>query len=100
MLGAAKTALIAAQEPPAIPSFQRGGIATAGTTALVGEEGPELVQFSRSARVIPSRETNQMTGRPIKIINNFTGPINSELDLQKAGNIFGEQLRRKLRGAS
>lgn len=36
-----------------IPGIQHGGIITRGGPAVVGEKGPELVDFERGARVIP-----------------------------------------------
>lgn len=49
---------------PAIfgPGKARGGPAVAGDTALVGENGPELVTFGRSGHVIPTERIINRTG--------------------------------------
>ncbi|MFJ9315767.1 hypothetical protein ACIRN4_16375 [Pimelobacter simplex] len=44
-----------------IPAFARGGIAPGGT-ALVGEEGPELVDLPRGSRVTPHRASMARLG--------------------------------------
>lgn len=44
-----------------IPAFARGGIAPGGT-ALVGEEGPELVDLPRGSRVTPNRASMARLG--------------------------------------
>ena len=42
-----------------VPAYARGGY-HAGGWALVGEEGPEFVQFERPARIYNTRETQAM----------------------------------------
>ncbi|NHZ84321.1 MAG: phage tail tape measure protein [Planctomycetia bacterium] len=69
-LGAVQLALIAKQEPPAIPAFAEGTLSAPGGIALVGDEGPELVNLPRGSRVYNNTETNE-------IMNNTT-PINIE----------------------
>lgn len=44
-----------------IPGFAAGGLAGPGP-AIVGEEGPELVNFGRTSRVFPADETSSMLG--------------------------------------
>lgn len=39
---------------PRVPGFARGGVALRGGLAMVGEEGPELVNLPTGARVIPN----------------------------------------------
>lgn len=59
-------------EPPALPmgkkgtvrAFAKGGYAAPGW-AMVGEEGPELVNFSKPGRVYTAGETAQALGSPM-----------------------------------
>jgi hypothetical protein len=43
--------------------FARGGMPPLNTPVMVGEEGPELVSFSRPATITPANETQQMLNR-------------------------------------
>jgi hypothetical protein len=52
-----------------IPGIATGGTITAGGMALVGEEGPELVNLPRGASVIPSIPSRKMMGGGQTIIN-------------------------------
>lgn len=45
-----------------VPGIATGGTITAGGMALVGEEGPELVNLPRGASVIPSIPSRKMMG--------------------------------------
>src|SRR5690606_1877150 len=47
---------------PTIPQFAKGGLAQRGW-ALVGEEGPELVNFTNPGRVYTAAETQRMLGQ-------------------------------------
>ena len=47
---------------PTIPAFAKGGLARPGW-ALVGEEGPELVNFTSPGRVYTAGETQRMLGQ-------------------------------------
>lgn len=42
---------------PDLPAFARGGRYPTGRTLLVGEEGPELVEFDKPGRILDSAET-------------------------------------------
>lgn len=53
--------------PDALRGFARGGYATPGW-ALVGEEGPELVNFSEPARVYTTAETRTALGGTLDAI--------------------------------
>lgn len=44
--------------------FAKGGRAKAGQTALVGEEGPELVKFGSSSRIFSNKDTQDMLSIP------------------------------------
>lgn len=49
-----------------------GGSATAGTSYLIGEEGPELFTPGRSGWITPANQTRQMmSGQQIQVVNNF-----------------------------
>lgn len=58
---------------------------------LVGEQGPELVNFGSPSMVVPNNETQSMLGGQMNFY--FTGPINSDIDLQKAAVYFGRQMQ-------
>lgn len=62
-----------------IPEFARGTDFAPGGIALVGEEGPELVNLPRGSRVNTASETRDMLGGETKIeVNqNFYGPNTS-----------------------
>lgn len=47
---------------PSIPGFAQGTLFAPGGPALVGEEGPEIVQLPRGARVFDAPATRQMLG--------------------------------------
>lgn len=49
---------------PTIPAFAKGGVARPGW-ALVGEEGPELVNFTNPGRVYTAAETQAMLGQGV-----------------------------------
>jgi len=58
---------------------------------LVGEQGPEIVNFGSPSMVVPNNETQSMLGGQMNFY--FTGPINSDIDLQKAAVYFGRQMQ-------
>lgn len=52
-----------------IPAFRRGGTSRGGT-ALVGEEGPELVDLPAGARVTPHRQSMARLGGTTVVVHN------------------------------
>ena len=48
--------------PGGIGTFASGGNFKAGQTAIVGEQGPELVRFGSAGRVYNNNETKSMLG--------------------------------------
>lgn len=60
-----------------VTAFANGGRFSAGQTALVGENGPELVKFGNSGRVFNNRQTNSMMSGGIENVKvevvNHTG---------------------------
>ncbi len=56
--GAAQVAIIASAKPPA--ERQQGGQFHAGQQLLVGEQGPELVEFGAGGRIASAQETRQI----------------------------------------
>lgn len=58
-----------------VPHFAQGGFAAAGTYAMVGEQGPEMVRFGTGGQVYTAQQTKQMMsgaqGQDISI--NFYG---------------------------
>lgn len=77
-----------------IPAFAKGTDFAPGGMALVGEEGPELVNLPRGSKVFTAAQTNKMIGVPEfnfgrinaaaspitnNTINNFSGGNNSEI---------------------
>lgn len=91
-LGAIQIAAIIA-EP--IPQFADGGVAHG--LSLVGEQGPELVNFGSPSRVFTNDETNSMLGG-FNMQITFTGPINSEVDIEAAMQKAGRRLQNTMRG--
>ncbi len=76
--GAQISAILSAQPPSA---RQQGGQFQSGQRLLVGEQGPELVEFGSGGRIANSNETSKMTDRStppapeIIIINQTTEEI-------------------------
>lgn len=52
--------------PGGIGTFASGGNFKAGQTAIVGEQGPELVRFGSAGRVYNNNETKSMLGNSIE----------------------------------
>lgn len=57
--GAVQIATIASQQPPS--ARQQGGQFQAGQQLLVGEAGPEIVEFNQGGRVATATDTTRMT---------------------------------------
>lgn len=74
--------------------FASGGIAPAGMT-LVGENGPELLQFNSSHRIYTSSQTRKMIGGEgaSKVTVNIINQSGQQLDSQQQETKFdGEQM--------
>ncbi len=91
-IGAAQIAAIAA-EP--IPEFAAGGDFSPGL-ALVGERGPEVVEFGQSGRVFNADDTRKMLSGGNSITNNFN--INQDIDMELAMRKLGQQQLKTSRG--
>ena len=50
-----------------IPGFANGGDVAAGTTAWVGERGPELVRFGSAAHVTPNHKLGNASTEPTQM---------------------------------
>lgn len=95
--GAIQIATIASQPTP---EFAAGtGMGTYQGLALVGERGPELVNFGQPAQIFPADQTAGMLGGGIRQENNFYGDINSEIDLDRASAQQARKLRTLLRAS-
>jgi hypothetical protein len=93
-LGAAQTSLIASQP---MPAFQMGGVGSG--LALVGEEGPELVNLGSTSRIFPADETAAIRGGAGVTQNiTFTGDVNSDVDIERTMELAGASLENKLVG--
>lgn len=67
---------------PTIPMLARGTNFFKGGYAIVGEQGPELVELPRGSKVYPNRQTQNMLGSTIAInIQNMT--VRDDSDIQK-----------------
>jgi TP901 family phage tail tape measure protein len=75
-----------------VPEKAEGGQASGLT--LVGERGPELVDFRSPAQVFSNEDSREILGGG-DIIINFNGPLNSELDLKRAGEYLGRELQAR-----
>jgi hypothetical protein len=95
-LGAVQVGLIASQP---MPAFASGGLAQPGL-ALVGERGPEVVQFERSARVYSNEDSRAMFGGSGPQMNNYFGDVHNDTDTDRASAIIAAQYRAMLRGAA
>ena len=76
--------------------FASGGLALPGL-AMVGEEGPELVEFTRPARVIPAGRTRQMLSGASAASGVATAP--TVIEIRSDGGRMGELLLQVLREA-
>jgi tape measure domain-containing protein len=95
--GAVQIGTIASQPTP---EFAGGtGMGTYQGLALVGERGPELVNFGQPAQIFPADQTSGMLGGGIRQENNFYGDINSEIDLDRASAQQARKLRTLLRAS-
>lgn len=81
--GAAQVAVIASAPSPS--ARQQGGQFQAGQQLLIGEQGPELVEFGTGGRIADARETSRITGdkppMPEIVIINQTSEEISEPDV-------------------
>lgn len=94
-LGAVQIGIIASQP---IPQFQEGGQVQPGF-ALVGEEGPELVEFGSPAQITPAAETREILGAKETVINN-TFNISNDVDAELAARELGRRYEDTLRAFS
>ncbi|MDR9795214.1 replication protein [Aeribacillus pallidus] len=67
---------------PKIPMLAKGTNFFQGGYAIVGEQGPELVQLPRGSKVYPNRETEELLRNPILITGN-TFVVREENDIKK-----------------
>jgi TP901 family phage tail tape measure protein len=79
-----------------IKSFEGGGIAQPGL-ALVGEQGPELVNLGSTSRIFPADETRGLVGGGVTMKIIFTGPVNSDIDLERTMMKAGRKIEQRLR---
>ncbi|HEX3046217.1 MAG TPA: hypothetical protein VHY08_15785, partial [Bacillota bacterium] len=86
-MGAAQIALISAQPLPALAS---GGVITSSGMALVGEQGPELVNLPQAASVIP-------LNRPELSVAGLGGYGTANITLEIDGRALVKQLGTPLR---
>jgi Fe2+ transport system protein B len=75
-MGATQVGLILAQP---VPEFAEGGIADG--LALVGEAGPELVDFRSPARVYNNSQTNNLLSPSVNMSNTFIVRDSKDIDL-------------------
>lgn len=73
-LTAAQVAAIASEPEPAIPAFASGTMSAPGGPALVGEEGPEIVNIPRGSQVLTADETRGVLGGNTFNIENVNLP--------------------------
>lgn len=92
IMGAAQTALIAAQP---LPGFQRGGRMEEGEPGVVGERGPEIFAPERPGTIIPIRE--RALGA-LGSVNLSFAPVFylTSLDPQTARDVVREQVGPEL----
>lgn len=88
---------------PEIPKLAKGTNYFAGGIALVGEQGPELVQMPRGSKVIPTPKTEQIINNSNSRSNNVTVNVQKfaeqivvreEADIDKIANAFVSKLQK------
>jgi len=96
-MGIAQTSLVAQQQ--FVPEYAEGTDYHSGGMALVGEEGPELVNLPRGTSVIPNDITeNMMAGKGIEI--NINNPVvRQDSDINRIANAVSQVLGRQLQVA-
>ena len=95
--GAIQIGTIASQPTPEFASGT--GMGTYSGLALVGEKGPELVNFGRPAQIFSNQDTERAIGGGIRQENNFYGDINSDIDLDRASAQQARKLKTLLRAS-
>ena len=69
--------------PASLPRFEHGGLLVGGRDAIVGEKGPEVVRFSRTARVVPNRSLSRAStpsgGVTVNVRGRFEGVSPSQV---------------------
>lgn len=93
--GLAAASLAAFTAAGAIGAFADGGRAGAGLN-LVGEKGPEVVDFKSSANVIPNDQLGSLGGN-VTMQNTFI--INNEVDAEIVSRQIGQRVKNVQRGA-
>lgn len=81
---------------PEIPMLAKGTDYFRGGTAIVGEQGPELVQMPTGAKVIPNDRTQSMLGSVTITGNTFT--VREEADITKIARKLHEMFVTEKRG--
>lgn len=71
-----------------IPGFASGTLSAPGGLAIVGEEGPELINLPRGSRVFSNRDTQSMLGSN-SVTNSFSFTLNG-VDEKSARQIAAE----------
>ena len=86
------------EDIPEVEQFAEGGEPPVGEPVLVGEEGPELVQFGSKVNIFNTRETieaaetiNNMMRNNFEIINNIDDNLDREF-LEKAERILNSKI--------
>ncbi len=82
--------------PPVFGGFARGTSFAYGGRAWVGENGPELVDLPRGARVIPNKQSMQMTGRQM-VFNVNVLPGADTRSARQAGEALRDVVMRSIR---
>jgi len=78
----------------ALSAFESGGYATPGQ-AIVGEAGPEIVQFNKGANVIPN---DKIGGFGNDIVFNNTFNVYNNTDVDKINQSLGRLVRSAVKG--
>ena len=80
-----------------IPGFASGGVSTGGM-AIVGENGPELVNLPAGSRVHSNKDSKKMISG--QTVNNFHITINardtSDKELKRITDKIGKEIANKL----
>jgi len=58
---------------PSIPGLAQGGSVSATTLAMVGENGPELIEMTGGSRATSAPATQQLTDALVRLTNRLDG---------------------------
>lgn len=77
--------------------FAKGTLSAPAGLAIVGEQGPELVNLRGGERIYPAGQTQQMLGTSNTINVNVSGAMNPQ-QARETGDQIGRRIRQQMNG--